>query len=177
VNEGRGTGLQLRTSTPDQTRAVGAALAELLRIGDVIALTGELGAGKTCLVQGAAEALGVAERVTSPSFLLRRDYRGRVPLIHLDVYRLDTLSEVIDLGYDEVGDGSSVALIEWGDAMGPLLPADHLEIDLRLGDPADAGPGLDEERTIHVRPHGDDWRRRMEALAAAFAPWRDEEAG
>jgi tRNA threonylcarbamoyladenosine biosynthesis protein TsaE len=141
------------------------------------------GAGKTCLVQGAAAALGVSERVTSPSFLLRRDYRGRVPIIHLDVYRLDTLSEVTDLGYEEVGAGPSVAFIEWGDAMAPLLPASHLEVDLRLGDvtppgeePATAdGDTTDDERTIDLRPHGDDWRRRMVDLAAALAPWRDGE--
>lgn len=174
-----GDGLRLVTRGPEDTRAVGAALAALLRPGDVIALTGELGAGKTCLVQGAAAALGVEGRVTSPSFLLRRDYRGRVPIIHLDVYRLDTLQEVMDLGYEEIVDGARIAFIEWGDAMAPLLPAGHLEVDLRLGDPAggpaDDGTALAEERTLVVRPHGDDWRRRMPDLVAALGDWTDGE--
>jgi tRNA threonylcarbamoyladenosine biosynthesis protein TsaE len=172
-------GLRLRTHTPEETRAVGAALAAELRAGDVVALTGELGAGKTCLVQGAAVELGVTERVTSPSFLLRRDYRGRMPIIHLDVYRLDTLQEVLDVGYDEVADGAGVTFIEWGDAMAPLLPADYLEVDLRLGDPTAAGDFTEgaEARTLELRPHGADWRRRMGDLADRLAPWTDGKAG
>lgn len=168
-------GVVLHTRTPEETRRVGATIANALRPGDVIALTGELGAGKTCLVQGAAAALGVAERVTSPSFLLRRDYRGDVPVIHLDVYRLDTLSEVAGLGYDDVGEGPGVAFIEWGDAMAPLLPADHLEVELRLGDPTVNGDALAEERCICLRAHGDDWRRRLQVLAGALAQWEAED--
>lgn len=173
--------LQLVAATPADTRAVAAALAGGLRTGDVISLTGELGAGKTCFVQGAAGALEVTDRVTSPSFVLRREYRGRTPVLHLDVYRLDSLQEVEDLGYEEVLAGTHVTFIEWGDAMSPLLPAEHLEIELRVEEElsAPAAPmSGDEPRRIVVRPHGDDWARRIPGLAADLLPWtrRDEEA-
>ena len=151
-----------------------ATIARALRPGDVVALTGELGAGKTCFVQGAAAALGVTDRVTSPSFMLRREYRGDVPVLHMDIYRLETLQEVIDLGYEEVFDHQRVSFIEWGDAMSPLLPHDHLELEFRL--PAVPLPAVqgDEERRIVVRPRGEDWRRRLPALAGALTSWTDE---
>jgi tRNA threonylcarbamoyladenosine biosynthesis protein TsaE len=179
--------IALRTTGPQQTQQVAAAIASMLRAGDVVALTGELGAGKTCFVQGAAAALGVTDPVTSPSFLLRRDYRGRVPVIHLDVYRLETLQEVVDLGYADVLDSDSVAFIEWGDAMSQLLPVDHLEVELRLGElggPVGAGAASDlaeedvaeedfaEERFLVLRAHGDGWRRRLTELSVELAPWR-----
>lgn len=172
--------LALRTSGAEDTRSIAAVVAGALRPGDVVALTGELGAGKTCFVQGAARALGVTDRVTSPSFLLRRDYRGDVGVLHLDVYRLDSLQEVLDLGYEDAGEGKRITFIEWGDAMSPLLPADHLEVELLLG-PAEAGtPSAaegagDEVRLVRVHARGDDWKRRLPALAAALAPWREPE--
>jgi tRNA threonylcarbamoyladenosine biosynthesis protein TsaE len=134
-------------------------------------LTGELGAGKTCFVQGAAAALGVTERVTSPTFLLRREYQGRIPIVHLDVYRLDTLQEAAELGLDDIG--RCVTFIEWGDAMQPLLPADHLEIafSATLDAPSESG---DEARHVNVRPRGADWRRRIVSLAVDCGPWRGD---
>jgi len=138
-----------------------------------VSLTGELGAGKTCFVQGAAAALGVTERVTSPTFLLRRDYHGRVPIVHLDVYRLDTLREASELGLDEAT--KSVTFIEWGDAMQPLLPVDHLEIAFSSPEPDAETAGCDDEtRRIVLRPHGADWRRRIVSVAVDCAPWRSD---
>jgi tRNA threonylcarbamoyladenosine biosynthesis protein TsaE len=166
--------LVLRTESPDDTRKVAATIADALRPGDVIALTGELGAGKTCFVQGAAAALGVTERVTSPSFVLRRDYAGTIPVLHLDVYRLDTLREVAELDYEEIGSKAGVALIEWGDAMSPLLPASHLEVELRVEPAEESEPGL-EPRRIVLRPRGDDWLRRVPVLAAHLQHWMTED--
>ncbi len=169
----------LVSRTASETRALAATVAAALRPGDVVTLTGELGAGKTCFVQGAAATLGVTERVTSPSFLLRREYRGRVPVLHLDVYRLDTLAEVVDLGYDEALDRHRITFIEWGDAMSPLLPPEYLEVELRLPPPEVAphsgdhdGDAAAEPRRITVRPHGADWLRRLGALAGDLQPWR-----
>jgi tRNA threonylcarbamoyladenosine biosynthesis protein TsaE len=164
--------LRLASYTPAATQKLAATLAGALRPGDVVSLTGELGAGKTCFVQGAAAALGVTERVTSPSFLLRREYPGRIPVVHLDIYRLSTLQEVVEIGYDEVLDAARVTFIEWGDAMSPLLPPDHLEVELHLGEMTiDADPGQGEERLIVIRAHGDDWARRLVALAVDLQPW------
>lgn len=162
--------LVLSTVSAQDTRRLAAAIAQVLRIGDVVSLTGELGAGKTCFVQGAAAGLGVTQRVTSPTFLLRRDYEGRVPIVHLDVYRLDTLQEVSDLGFDE--GAQCVTFIEWGDAMQPLLPADHLEIEFRSTDVESEPASEDEVRRIVLRPRGPDWKRRIVSLAVDCAEWR-----
>lgn len=172
-----GPALTLRTAGAAETRAVAAEIAGVVRAGDVVALTGELGAGKTCFVQGAAAALGVEDRVTSPTFVLRREYDGRLPVLHLDVYRLETLQEVVDLGYEEVLDRRRVTFIEWGDAMAPLLPPDHLEVELRLAELEELPEGLsgDEPRHLVVRPHGVDWTRRLDGLTAVLARWRVDE--
>lgn len=172
--------LTLRTNGPDDTRRLAATVAGALQAGDVIALTGELGAGKTCFVQGAAGALGVTGRVTSPSFILRRDYQGRLPVLHLDVYRLDTLSDVVELGYDEVLDGTRVTFIEWGDAMSTLLPPDHLEVEFHLTKPdghvdgqarSEAPDDGAEPRELLLRPRGEDWCRRLHALVPELERW------
>lgn len=167
-------GLVLRSASAEQTRTIGAAVAHALRAGDVVSLTGELGAGKTCLVQGAAAALGIAERVTSPSFLLRKDYSGRLPVLHLDVYRLETLRDVTEIGWDEAVDGTRVTFVEWGDAMRPLLPEEHLEIELRAEDDPLAPLG-EEPRRIMLLAHGDGWKRRLDQLAPALASWREQD--
>src|SRR5712691_6419063 len=109
--------MELRTETADDTRAVGEALAGLLRPRDAALLSGELGAGKTTLVQGIARGLDVRDQVVSPTFTLVREYRGRLDVAHVDVYRLDRIQDVLDLGLEDLGDGQSVLLVEWGDAV------------------------------------------------------------
>ncbi|MGH2678597.1 MAG: tRNA (adenosine(37)-N6)-threonylcarbamoyltransferase complex ATPase subunit type 1 TsaE, partial [Actinomycetota bacterium] len=128
--------LDVISRAPDETRKVGAALAELLVPGDVVSLTGDLGAGKTAFVQGAARALGVQEPVTSPTFVLVRQYRGDVPVHHVDVYRLDRVQEVLDLGFEDLLDPSGVVFVEWGDAIDALLSDDHLQVEITTGDDA-----------------------------------------
>ena len=119
--------ITLRTTTVEETKAVAASLASLARPGDLIVLAGEMGAGKTAFAQGFAAGLGIAEPVTSPTFTLVRHYDGRLPLHHLDVYRLERMAEMMDLGLPELLDGPGVSLIEWGDVVTPALPADFLE--------------------------------------------------
>ena len=157
----------VRTSSVDETRAVGAAIAGLARPGDVIVLAGDLGAGKTALVQGFGAALGVTDRITSPTFTLVHVYEGRLPIHHLDVYRLDQIQEALDLGLPEMLDDGGVVLVEWGDAILPVLPHDLLELRLTLG----AG---DDDRTIAARLVGPRWAARARALEAALAPWATE---
>lgn len=152
--------LRVVTESPEETRIIGAALAPTLLPGDVISLSGELGAGKTIFVQGLAAALGVEGHVTSPSFTIVHEYEGaRYPVVHIDVYRLNSIQEVLDLGFEELLDPQSILAIEWGDAVAPLLPVRYLEIDLRRSD-----PDLDERRSLTFRPHGMEWTRKLQAM-------------
>jgi tRNA threonylcarbamoyladenosine biosynthesis protein TsaE len=159
--------LELRTDTAEDTRSVGEALSAVLEPRDAIALSGELGAGKTTLVQGVARGLGVAEHVVSPTFTLVREYRGRLELTHVDIYRLERVQDVVDLGLEEIGDGDAVLVVEWGDAIHALLPADRLDVELTTEDPT----GGSQRRRIEVRGTGTRWSSRWEALALALAPW------
>lgn len=155
--------LDVISRAPDETRKVGAALAELLVPGDVVSLTGDLGAGKTAFVQGAARALGVQEPVTSPTFVLVRQYRGDVPVHHVDVYRLDRVQEVLDLGYEDLLDPSGVVFVEWGDAIDTLLPDDHLRVEITTDD---------EARRLSFAGRGTRWAGRWERLEGVLVPWR-----
>ena len=157
--------IELRSETAAETRDVGAALAGILRPRDAVILTGELGAGKTTLVQGVARGLDVTDTVASPTFTLIKEYRGRLDVGHVDVYRLDRVQDVMDLGLDELGDGEAVLLVEWGDAVEELLPADHLTIELTLAD------GGGERRRIVLTPAGRSWVERWERLEHDLSPW------
>lgn len=155
------SGVAVITGSADETRGVGRALAPLLQHGDVLALAGELGSGKTTFVQGLAAGLGVGEGVVSPTFTLTREYDGRLRLVHVDVYRLDRVHEVLDLGLEERGD-DAVLVIEWGDVAVSVLGSEHLEVRLSPGPSGDAA-----ERTISMTPAGRTWLDRVPALAAA----------
>ena len=126
------------TNSVDETRALAAALAGMSRPGDVFVLAGDLGAGKTAFTQGLAGALGVDGPVTSPTFTLANSYRADGPLgvvdfHHLDVYRMEQLEEVTDVGLFDLFDGECSVSIEWGDVIEPLLPTDYLEIRFEMG--------------------------------------------
>lgn len=175
-----GRQLELITTTPEETKLLAGRLAAVLRPGDVVALTGEVGAGKTCFVQGAAAALGVTDRVTSPSFVLRKQYVGdELEVLHLDVYRLESLQEVLDIGFLEASDDHVLTFVEWGDAMAPLLPEEHLEVEMRLppldegglAAAASAGDWAAEPRTVILTPHGHDWSRRLVDVMPDLRPW------
>ena len=159
------TDLQARTTSPAETRQLAGAVAGIARRGDIFVLAGDLGTGKTMWVKGFAAGLGVTEPVTSPTFTLVRPYQGTtLTLIHADVYRLDRLSEVVDLGIVEQLDDRAVACIEWGDLAEPALPADFLEIRLENG-------ATDDERTLTFRPVGPAWYARSPDLRAILTPW------
>lgn len=156
--------IEIQTNTADETRAVGRGLSPLLRPGDAVALTGQLGAGKTTFVQGLAAGLGFDGQVVSPTFTLVREYRGRLPIQHVDVYRLERVQDVLDLGLDEATAEGAVVLVEWGDVVAGLLPPEHLVVTLTLA--AD-----DEARTIVFGGVGASWRLRWEQLEGALEPW------
>jgi tRNA threonylcarbamoyladenosine biosynthesis protein TsaE len=150
----------MRLSTVDDTRDFGRRLADLLRPGDLVILSGPLGAGKTALAQGIGVGLGVAEPVTSPTFVIARVHHGgRVPLVHVDAYRLgavaDPRAEVDDLDLDASVD-DSVTLVEWGEGMVEQLADAHLEVRLERRD--------DDSREVVLRSSGGDWADRLGAL-------------
>jgi tRNA threonylcarbamoyladenosine biosynthesis protein TsaE len=158
------------TSSVTQTRELAAAVAELARPGDLLLLVGELGVGKTAFAQGFGAALGVTVPITSPTFILARQYSGRLELNHLDAYRLDQLEQALDLGLQELLDSPSVTLIEWGDAIAPVLPADYLEARLAYGEE-------DDDRRVVLRAVGTRWSARTRALAAALSTWLVDDPG
>ncbi len=148
------------------TQALAARLHPLLAAGDVILLGGDLGAGKTAFVQGLARAMGIVGPVTSPTFTLVRlyDSASGVRLLHADVYRLDHLHDVADLGLAELLEDNTVAVIEWGEAAAPVLAPDYLDIRL------DFGAGNDD-RVLSLLPVGPRWATpaRVQALRDAVA--------
>ena len=150
------------TRSTDETLALAGTVGELLRAGDVVSLVGDLGAGKTVFARGVARALGVTEPVVSPSFTIVREYDGRMPLVHVDVYRIDTVQELYDLGFEELVRDDAVTLVEWGDMIDGLLPADRLDVRLAPGD-------TDDERVVEIEGHGRSWRARATELAVGSA--------
>ncbi|MFH1038991.1 MAG: tRNA (adenosine(37)-N6)-threonylcarbamoyltransferase complex ATPase subunit type 1 TsaE [PVC group bacterium] len=124
-----GTILKYISHSPEETGELAERFAADLRPGDVIALRGPLGSGKTCFVQGCARGLGVGERyVTSPTFVLVREYRGRLPLYHVDLYRLQPGPEIGLLGLEEYLDGGGVTAIEWAEKLEDVLPDRTIDI-------------------------------------------------
>jgi tRNA threonylcarbamoyladenosine biosynthesis protein TsaE len=149
--------VELLTESPAETRAVAAALAPVARAGDVIALVGGLGAGKTEFVKGLAAALGVPTVVNSPSFVLMAEHRGRLPLFHLDLYRLSGVTDALESGLSDERRATGLTVIEWADRAAGLLP-DHL--------------------AIRIEGSGDDPRRiGVDAFSARYAPYLEALAG
>ena len=127
--------LEIVSNSAEQTRKIGMKLGKLAASGDIILLVGSLGAGKTCLTQGIAHGLGIHEYTTSPSFVLVREYRGKLPLYHIDLYRLDRIEEVTQLGLDDYLYGNGVCVVEWADKGLSVLPEEHLLIEMQIVSP------------------------------------------
>ena len=144
---------QLVSPDPGATTALGRALATAARAGDVICLWGDLGAGKTHLAKAFGAGLGVTDTITSPSFILMAEYEGRLPLFHIDLYRLADATDALAGGLIDDRQSAGVTLIEWPDRLGEALPAQRLDVIID-------GAG-DEPRTITLRAHGDGPRRYL----------------
>lgn len=143
------------------TQACGQSLAALLRPGDVLLLSGDLGAGKTQLTKGIGHGLGVAEPVTSPTFNILLVHEGRIPLYHLDLYRLNDAEELVDLDYYATVEGDGVAVVEWGDRFAEAAPADGVTVEIHI-----IG---DDERRLDVAALGTRGRELATAWAEACA--------
>ncbi len=146
----------LSSPDPDATTALGRALAGAARAGDVVCLWGDLGAGKTHLAKAFGAALGVTDTITSPSYILMAEYEGRLPLFHLDLYRLADATDALAGGLIDDRQAAGVTLVEWPERFGPALPADRLDVIID-------GSG-DDPRAITLRANGDRARRYLEVV-------------
>jgi tRNA threonylcarbamoyladenosine biosynthesis protein TsaE len=148
--------LEIISRSPEETQKIGVRLGELALPGDVFLLVGGLGAGKTCLTQGIAWGLGIKEYAASPSFVVIRELHGRLPLYHIDFYRLDHLEEIAELGLDDYLYGKGVSVLEWAEKGLSLLPEEHLLIE--IGYLSDTG------RSLKFKPSGKRYRRIVAQL-------------
>ena len=147
--------LDLVSHSPEETQKIGVCLGRLAQTGDVFLLVGKLGTGKTCLTQGIAWGLDIKDYALSPSFVIMRELYGRLPLYHIDLFRLDGQAEIEDLGLDEYLYGSGVCVVEWAEKGLELLPPEHLLIELDFQD--------DTQRSFHLKSSG---KRYQELLAS-----------
>ena len=141
---------------PEATSALGRALGAAAKAGDLVCLWGDLGAGKTHLAKAFGVGLGVTETITSPSFILMAEYEGRLPLFHVDPYRLTRADDALQGGLLDERQAGGVTLVEWPERLGDALPAERLDVRI---------DGLgDEPRTITLEAHGDRYRRYLDAV-------------
>ena len=146
-----------------QTQSLGRQLGKHAQAGDVYLLTGNLGAGKTCLTQGIAWGLGVKEYAFSPSFIIAREYHGRLLLYHIDLYRLDRIEEIVDLGLDEYFYGGGICVIEWAEKGITVLPQENLLVKLSYIS--------DTERSLSLEPQGKRYSQLLKFLNLDLEIW------
>ena len=137
--------MEYRSNSPLETEALGERLAAHLHPGDVIAYTGDLGAGKTAFTRGLARGLGVTDRVTSPTFTIVNEYEGgRLPLFHFDLYRMDSPEELFDIGWEDYLARGGVCAVEWSEDVADALEDEPIRVDIRRGE-------HDGQRVISIR--------------------------
>lgn len=153
------TAVTLVTRSPEATRAFAARLAEVAAPGDFVCLWGDLGAGKTVFAKGFGAGLGVRDTILSPSFVLMGEYLGRLPLFHIDLYRLESARDAVDGGLLDDRQAAGVVLIEWPDRLADEVPPDRLDVRI--------DGGGDEPRSITVVAHGEPHQRYLAAAREA----------
>lgn len=139
-----------KTESPEETQILGEKLGKTLKQGDVIALVGDLGTGKTCLTQGIARGVGIAPDavVNSPSYILINEYDGEIPIYHIDLYRLENSEEIADLGLSEYIEGDGICIIEWAERMAALLPDTSIKIYIEVRE--STSQDLEDENIRHI---------------------------
>jgi tRNA threonylcarbamoyladenosine biosynthesis protein TsaE len=148
--------LEIISHSPEQTQKFGVEIGKVALPGDIFLLVGGLGAGKTCLTQGIAWGLNIEEYAVSPSFVVIRELHGRLPLYHIDFYRLDHLEEIAQLGLGDYLYGNGVLVVEWAEKGLSLLPAEHLLIEISYLS--------DTERSLKLKPSGKRYRKIVAQL-------------
>ncbi|MEW6326308.1 MAG: tRNA (adenosine(37)-N6)-threonylcarbamoyltransferase complex ATPase subunit type 1 TsaE [Thermodesulfobacteriota bacterium] len=149
--------ITITCKNPGETFKLGVSLGEILVSGDVVTLQGELGAGKTWFTKGIARGLGITDTVTSPSFTIINEYQGRLPLFHMDFYRLEHGGASSDLGLEEYLYGQGVTVIEWPERLAGIIPAGRLEVRFIFS--------AEDKREVALIPHGKDWEERIAKIA------------
>jgi tRNA threonylcarbamoyladenosine biosynthesis protein TsaE len=155
------TALELVSASPEATRAFAAGLAAVAAPGDVVCLWGDLGAGKTVFAKGFGAGLGIRDTISSPSFVLMGEYAGRLPLFHIDLYRLASAAEALEGGLLDERQATGVVVIEWPDRLGEALPGDRLDVRI--------DGGADDPRLLQVSAHGATHQRYLAAASAGGA--------
>ena len=151
--------IDLTSHSPEQTQKIGVRIGELALPGDVFLLSGRLGAGKTCLTQGIAWGLNIKEYALSPTFVIVREMHGRLPLYHIDLYRLDNIEEIEDLGLDDYLYGKGACVVEWAEKALGLLPSEHLLIQIDFLS--------DTVRSLQLKPRGKRYQELLAQLKAS----------
>lgn len=146
------------TVSPEETTAFGFCLGRVLQAGDIICLTGDLGAGKTHLTKGIAKGLGIENTITSPTYTIMQIYKGRVPLYHFDLYRVEQAADLRDIGFEEYIYGQGVSIIEWADKFWEVMPRERLTVVLEYGD------NTAVERRIKLEASGSRYHLLLEEL-------------
>ncbi|MBC8589139.1 tRNA (adenosine(37)-N6)-threonylcarbamoyltransferase complex ATPase subunit type 1 TsaE [Paratissierella segnis] len=149
--------MEIKLSNLEETEEFGIKLGSLLKGGDIICLNGDLGAGKTTLTKSIGRGLGVDEYITSPTFALINEYKGKFPVYHFDVYRLENAHELYDLGFDEYFYGKGVCIIEWADKIEKMIPDIRIVIDIEKGND-------DNERILHISGNGGSYDELIKEL-------------
>ncbi|RKU20899.1 tRNA (adenosine(37)-N6)-threonylcarbamoyltransferase complex ATPase subunit type 1 TsaE [Candidatus Poribacteria bacterium] len=149
-----------KSESPEETQSLGKKIGKTLQQGDVIALIGDLGTGKTCLTQGIARGAGIApdEIVSSPSYILINEYNGKVPIYHIDLYRLENSEEIAELGLSEYVEGDGICIIEWAERMAEALPDTCIKIRITLTSGDTAHTDAEASESILDRPEDENIR-------------------
>ena len=146
------------TDSPQKTKALAEMIGRAVSAGTLITLSGDLGAGKTTFTQGLAKGLDIDRKVTSPTFTIMKEYKGRLPLYHIDAYRLENITQ--DLGFEDYIDGDGVCVIEWAKFIEYVLPDQLLNIEFTIND--------DDSRTLTLQGHGDKYE---EVISKICTQW------
>ena len=153
--------VKLTSHSPEETQDIGKKLGQMAQSGDVILLMGNLGAGKTCLTQGIAWGLNIDGYARSPSFVVVNEYKGRLPMYHIDLYRLDSIAEVAELGLDDYLYGRGLCVVEWADKALELLPPQNLTIKIDLLS--------DNERKLGLTAHGNRYKEMLSEIKKRYS--------
>ncbi len=151
---------ELTSSSPEETKKIGTVIGEMAVPGDVLLLEGKLGAGKTCLTQGIALGLGIEDYVLSPTFVIMREMYGRLPLYHIDLYRLDDIEESMDLGLDDYFYGDGVSVVEWAEKAISIMPRNRLLVRINYLS--------DTERRLFLEPSGDRYFELVQTIIKGY---------